>query len=130
MTHWTRSEPVARKPHRCSLCGRWIRAGERYSRGVGMDGSTAWTFKECAHCTALIPLVMAELDPWAEEYDESFVPDWDPATIPHLRLKVLYLRQWTDRDGYLYPVPEQVYRDDSTGWPHLVDVVAGVESPR
>lgn len=123
MTHYSDSHPRARKPHRCSLCRRWIRAGETYRRGAGMDGSTAWTFRECAHCAAIIPLAMAEIDPWGEEYDDSLIPDWEPTTVPHLRLKVLYLRKWTKRDGALYPVPEQVYRDDSTGWPRLVDVV-------
>ena len=123
MTHYSDSHPRARKPHRCSLCRRWIRAGETYRRGAGMDGSTAWTFRECAHCAAIIPLVVAEIDPWVEEYDDFFIPDWEPTTVAHLRLKVLYLRKWTDRDGYLYPVPEQVYRDDSTGRRHLVDVV-------
>lgn len=45
------------------------------------------------------------------------------ATVAHLRLKVLFRRQWTDRDGHLYPIPEHVYRDDEKGWPRLVDVV-------
>jgi hypothetical protein len=121
--HFTDTHPRARKPHRCSLCWRWIRAGETYRRGAGMDGSTAWTWKECAHCEALIPLVTAEVNPWGEEYDASVVSDWDPATVAHLRLKVLFLRQWTDRDGHLYPIPEHVYRDDEKGWPRLVDVV-------
>ena len=125
MTHFSDSHPRARKPHRCTLCGRLIRPGETYRRGAGMDGSTAWTWKECAHCEAILPLIdtVWECDE-DEGYGRSNIEDWDPTTVPHLRLKVLYLRQWTDRDGALYPIPEQVYRDDSTGWPHLVDVVA------
>lgn len=123
-THSTHLHPRARKPHRCDMCRRWIRAGETYRRSAGMDGSTAWTWKECAHCEALIPLVTQAIDPWGEEYDATtFVWDWDPTTVAHLRLKVLYLRQWTDRDGNLYPVPERVYHQDDTGWSRLVDVV-------
>ena len=128
--YYTDGYPRARQRHRCDMCGRAIRPGETYRRGAGMDGSTAWTWKECRHCVALVPLVIAELDPWADEYGSDIVPDWDPTTVAHLRLKVLYLRQWTDRDGRLYPVPEQVYRDDSTGFPRLVDVVLDGASSR
>ena len=50
MTHWARTNPKARKEHRCEVCSRTIKPGETYSRGAGMDGSTAWSWIECAHC--------------------------------------------------------------------------------
>ena len=54
MDHYTDSHPRARKLHICDTCGRTIQAREIYRRGAGMDGATAWTWKECAHCELLI----------------------------------------------------------------------------
>jgi hypothetical protein len=51
--------PVARKEHHCSDCGRIIRAGETYRRfrGVGDDGVFTW--KSCAHCDKVAAAIWA-----------------------------------------------------------------------
>lgn len=43
----------ARKPHICSVCVRRIDPGETYTRQRVFDGGDAWTFQQCAHCSAV-----------------------------------------------------------------------------
>jgi hypothetical protein len=102
MTFWTDSWPVARKPHRCELCNRTIRPGEKYRRGVGMDG-TVWTFKECRHCRAVMDLA----DPTGGdcEYFPDVLGEWEPQSVTEARWRAQWRRQWTRRDGALYPLP-------------------------
>lgn len=121
MTHYVDTYPKARREHRCSDCGRTIRVGEKYRRGVGMDNGTAWTWKECLHCQAIVPLVV-DGDFFEEGYGDDTFTAWEPSSVPHLRLKALWRKRWQRADGGLYPVPVQVFREDRTGWPHLVDV--------
>jgi len=103
VTFWMDNWPVARKEHRCELCRRTIRPGEKYRRGVGLDGSTAFTFKECRHCRAVMDLA----DPTAgdSEYDFDVLGEWDPYGVTETRWKVQWARGWERRDGDLYPVP-------------------------
>jgi hypothetical protein len=51
--HLEDTHPVARKAHRCYLCGREIAVGERHVRrtGVGEDG--LWTGRMHEECEAL-----------------------------------------------------------------------------
>lgn len=104
MTTWFDSWPVARKEHVCLLCRRVIRPGEKYRRGVGLDG-TAFTFKECLHCRAVMDLA----DPTGGdcEYDDSVLGEWEPYGITEMRWKVQWARSWERRDGQLYPVPSK-----------------------
>jgi hypothetical protein len=108
MTFWTETYPVARKEHRCTLCGRTIRPGETYRRGVGLDDGRAWTFKECAHCRAVMDLC----DPaWGEyEYDADVLYEWEPQDIREARWRAQHRRKWMRRDGSLYPIPAGVGR--------------------
>jgi hypothetical protein len=55
------SEPVARKDHRCTECGRRIAAGERYSYTWGIWDGMADTFKTCPRCLALRDYVKAHV---------------------------------------------------------------------
>ncbi len=113
MTHFQDEHPVARKPHWCEMCGRRIDPGEKYRRGSGMDGSTAWTWRECAHCAALAAYVALD-DPWDDDgYGPDLFTEWEPLTVEHLRLKALATRRrWRHTDGRLYPVPTVEWTDD------------------
>lgn len=126
MTHFTESHPVARKPHRCGTCGRTIRPGETYRRGAGMDGSHAWTWKECAHCEALIRYLTTFSG--ESEYDaEELVSDWDVYTIPHARIRAQYRARWTRRDGALYPIPHLIEQaHERYHYPQVADIAPGV----
>lgn len=121
VTHYSINARTARTGHKCILCQRTIRPGETYWRGAGMDGATAWTWKECAHCDTIRDIA------WQETHDDEYFPelldDWKPASVTHMRLKVLAVRKrWTRRDGSLYPVPLKYYALDREV---QVDVVPG-----
>jgi ribosomal protein L24E len=98
--------PVARKLHTCQMCSRLIAPGERYTRqrAIGDDGPYVW--KECAHCSAMVDLL--DID-WHDYQDEGWGPDamfeYDPDTVKVMRLKALWRKRWTRRDGSLYPIP-------------------------
>lgn len=119
MVHYAHVYPVARKPHRCNDCGRIIRPGEKYRKGSGMDGSTAWTWRECEHCTWLVHLI-----PWDDEYGDQDFADWEPYTLAHLRLKAMWLKRWQRRDGSLYPLPTLTTLEDEHGFTRVIDVEA------
>lgn len=102
MTFYADTWPTARKEHWCTLCARVIRKGEKYRRGVTLDG-TAYTFKECRHCRAVMNLA----DPTGgdSEYYSDVLAEWEPYGVTELRWKVQWKRKWERRDGDLYPVP-------------------------
>lgn len=101
---WTK--PMAQKKHFCQNCGRVISKGEKYYRYDGIYGGRASSWKECAHCAALITVFKL----WdIYMYDEGIGPDeieyWEPESLAGLRAKVQWKRAWTRPDGSLYPVP-------------------------
>ena len=102
MAYYADTWPVARKEHRCSLCTRTIRPGEKYRRGVTLDGA-AWTFKECLHCRAVMDLTDATGG--ESEYYFDVLGEWEPHGVTEMRWKVQWARSWERRDGGLYPVP-------------------------
>lgn len=124
MTFFTDAHPVARVEHRCDDCGRTIRPGETYRRAAGMDGSTAWTWKECAHCEVLVSWLYRIDEVWGEGHNEETFIEWEPATLNELRLKANWGRRWTRRDGSLVPVPTKVMSKTADGWPYLRAVKA------
>ena len=93
----------ARIEHRCSDCGRIIRPGETYRRGVGFDG-TAWTWKDCQHCD----FVLHEFDiSDGGEYNADFFYEWahDPSgDIAEMRLQAGYRKKWKTAQGNLWPL--------------------------
>lgn len=123
MTHWTRTHPRAKKPHNCDSCWRTIRPGERYLRGVGLDG-TAWTWKECGHCELLSEFVVSAYG--LEEYGGDDLHEWEPANVSELRVKVQFKKRWARTDGTLYPLPEQVTRAQDLGHGFGVTHVVGI----
>ncbi|PPJ31888.1 hypothetical protein C5E45_32885 [Nocardia nova] len=100
----------ARKPHRCMTCGRTIDPGETYRHTRTVDGRDIWTWKECAHCGAMMTIL--RLWDWAE--DDGFNPDWingfEPTTIAEARIFIGWRRKWRRKDGTLREVPEVVGR--------------------
>ena len=101
--HWTDTWPTARKEHHCFLCSRTIRPGEKYRRGVGLDSGRAWTFKECAHCRAVMDL--ADPTDGEYEYDDDVLIEWEPRSVTEARWRAQWKRKWERRDGDLYPIP-------------------------
>ena len=121
MTHFHDTEPVARNSHTCDMCHRTIRPGEKYRRSAGMDGSSAWTWKECAHCAALATVAWrrSHLD---EGYNEDLFADFEPWSVAEARVRAQVRRRWTRRDGSLYPVPVVEWAEDKHGfrWPTTI----------
>lgn len=117
MAEFINSRPKARKPHVCQMCGRTIRPGELYRRGVGLDDGTAWTWKECLHCEQLVRYVNED-----ESYDDDLINEWAPETIGHARLRAQYRRKWQRFDGSLYPLPRTIWHEDRHGFRHAVNV--------
>lgn len=104
VTSW----PRARKEHKCSDCGRTIRPGETYRRGVGFDG-TAWSWKECQHCEyALNRYDLA----WDGEYNADDFAEWasdgDCRDVQEARDMAGYRKRWTTAGGNLWPLPADV----------------------
>jgi hypothetical protein len=56
-----RSEPVARKEHRCHECGRTIRVGEKYVREATVCEGALGDEVFCADCESLQGLVCGRL---------------------------------------------------------------------
>lgn len=99
--NWHRVHRKARKTHSCELCGREILRGETYMAGSGFGNGEAHSWKECLHCESLVQLVLLHED----EYSFDVLGEFEPATFTEARWMVQWRRQWTRRDGQLYPVP-------------------------
>ena len=123
MTFWAESHPKARTPHRCAMCRRAIEPGEVYRRSAGMDGSSAWTWIECAHCEAFVRFAFGRF--WDYEYGEELLIDFDPSNVPEARVRAQYRRKWRRLDGMLYPVPLLTVREDRCGFGHYSAIVPG-----
>jgi hypothetical protein len=106
VSHFVHSRPTARVCHICCMCGRRIDPGETYHRTAGMDGSAAWTWKECAHCGVTASYVSQD---WGlDEYDDDLLSEFGRQggeSVAELRVAVQYRRRWHDTHGNLYPVP-------------------------
>ena len=103
----TPTYPTARKIHHCDMCDREILPGERYQRDVGFDGGTAWTWKECEHCQALIKTYPEILD-WVDEgYNSSDIDNWEPRTWLGRMRKMRWSHKWQHGNGKLAVVPTQ-----------------------
>ena len=73
-----RHEVTARKPHRCSWCGKEIRPGERYATStLRVDHVYEW--RECSRCAPYVDEMFGD-DVWGD-YDPEYGIDqqtfWD-----------------------------------------------------
>lgn len=73
------SNRIARKEHKCDLCGEVIRVGEKYSRYAGKYDGQMFDYKHHLLCLEMI----SEYCLWAEdnEYTEDDVIDWLMETV-------------------------------------------------
>ena len=100
MTAYIWSQPVARKPHTCTICYRKITPGEPYARMAGLDCGTAWTYKECQHChRATVEYCAA----WDAEYEPESVREWLEDSEPLVWSQML--AGWRTPEGDLLPPP-------------------------
>lgn len=72
-------EPVAKKPHVCSMCGREINIGEKYIRFSGKDGSYMFDIKLHEFCNNVIDKYCKHVG--ENEYDNDAVIDWLRDTV-------------------------------------------------
>lgn len=54
-----KSEPTARKDHRCDSCNRRIAKGERYSNAFVVDGGDNWTYRAHIDCMEAMRIMFA-----------------------------------------------------------------------
>jgi hypothetical protein len=103
-----------------------IQPGETYRRSAAMDGGTAWTWRECAHCEVLLQWLVRTDALWGGDdgYSQDSVVEWEPESLSDLRLKACWKQKWTRRDGALMPVPVKTMREMADGWRYLAEVVA------
>lgn len=107
MADFITSHPRARKEHRCSDCGRIIRPGETYRRGVGFESGQVYsTWKDCAHCE----YVLNEYDvAWDGEYNGDTFWEWSgdgARDVREARAQAGFRHRWTTAQGNLWPLPE------------------------
>jgi len=123
MTHYAETHPRARVEHRCLMCGRTIMPGETYRRAAGLDRTSAWTWKECAHCAAFVRVAWRRA--WQNDgYDSDLLAEFQPRSVAEAAAYVRWGRKWRRIDGSLYPVPRVIEQEDSHGVRHPVGLEA------
>jgi hypothetical protein len=108
------TQPVARKEHRCSDCGRTIQVGERYKRHVFISDEGLENCVQCDRCKAATNWLDLVCGGWlynavnediAEHWGEH--PEFRSLALGHL--VVAARRGWSRKDGTLY-TPEAIRR--------------------
>ena len=102
MSAFVNTSPTARKRHACSLCDEGIRPGEKYRRGVGFDGGTAWTWKECLWCERAANVYCRTSE---SEYDSICIIEWLDDEHPNVYAQMR--ADWSYPDGERLPLPFQ-----------------------
>lgn len=99
------TNPKANKEHYCDACNRIIDKGEKYLHQAQLDNGTVQTYRECAHCAALVRLWSL----WSccdDGYNGNCFTEHYSRDVTDLRWQVQYRRRWRRRDGNLYPIPQ------------------------
>lgn len=120
MTDYAHITRKARKAHFCSTCHRMIRKGEEYRRGTGFDGGDVWTWKDCAHCLAVLNLYRSSVMGYENQYNEETYAGWienrhsdtKPIGVQQLRSMAGFQNGWKTREGNLWPIPKKEEVDD------------------
>jgi hypothetical protein len=107
----------ARKPHKCSECGRIIAKGEEYREHSGLWRDGGWsTYRWCGHCQAAQKIVAERTNEHCWCYEQLWQGITDEMTgwggirdMAVYRLVVAANRRWTirrgARKGQLMPIP-------------------------
>ncbi len=100
--------PVARKEHKCTECYRKITSGEKYLREAYIWDGDLVTSKVCAHCEVVRQWLSDECGGWLYGALEEDIREH--AEDSHYGFGVLRLaagmgREWTRKDGRLWPIP-------------------------
>jgi hypothetical protein len=96
------------KPHRCSECGRTIKAGEHYNRQTTVCDGRRETHKVCAHCEVCRDWLQHECGGWVyggvgQEIADHYYDGYAQVG----RLAVGMRRKWQRFGGGLMPIPDE-----------------------
>ena len=119
------THPRARKPHKCSECGRTIEPGERYERTAGSWEGVFFTSLACLHCARARVIADYSDDYYGEGYYGGLL-EWvgNDDDMRTLRARAGFRAQWRYQSGALMPLPESPWSDAR----HLIERLARVPS--
>jgi hypothetical protein len=105
---------TARKPHKCTECGRVISKGERYHYASGLAEGRFDTFKMCEHCDAASDWLTEVCNGYIYgDIGEELEEHWEEDTTFRSRelAEAIIGRKWAWRyphSGRLMPVPRRL----------------------
>lgn len=108
---WRQQTRKARKPHRCSECGRTIERGETYTVKAGLTDGWWFGNKTCGQCQAAAHWLDVVCNGYLlnDVLDELVQHTEEPRPISSMalsRLCVMMRRQWRRGDGTLWSVDD------------------------
>jgi hypothetical protein len=71
MSFTSDTHPVAKNAHRCYLCGRPIRIGEKYTKRVGVDDGDFWSIHMHNFCSD-VARKEYDMDSWMDHERDEF----------------------------------------------------------
>jgi hypothetical protein len=104
---WVELKRKARKPHKCSECGRAIETGETYRFSKHLYDGVWWDNKQCSHCIVLADWLAVECGGYL---CEGVLEDFLEHAREYRRFDLWRAYwgapwQWR-RDGHLLPIPK------------------------
>lgn len=100
------STPMARKPHKCCECYRFIDEGEKYYRTVAAFDGSVRTYKTCAHCQIPILWLTVQCGWYSFGYVQEDITEhayYESYAVK--RVAVSMRRKWRRRNGTMMPIP-------------------------